>query len=997
MNSRPVVARACAALSALAVVVGPAVVAAAPAHAAPSDIVITELMYHAPDGDATFANLEFIELTNTGPDPVDLSGWSFTAGITLATGDLKLPSGTVVPPGGFLVGSSDTALFSARYGRSADFSYAGTSLSNGGEQVRLVDAAAGVVDDVVYDDAAPWPVAPDGFGPSLELSSLGDDNALATSWHASTVDFGTPGAANSIAPLALSGVVAVPTSPAPNQSFTIQATAPVGSTLSLTSKVMYGADTTVPMLDDAASPGGAGDGVYAATLPGAGAGQLVRYKVAATKGASSATHPPSGDSRPYDGLVVQDPDLGAAQFPVLQWFMEEQVYQDMIANHRCDGVDANATFAWNGKVLDGGLMHIKGHSSCQDAKAKWDVELPSGYTFDFGAPFTYPVKAFDLQNESIPRPRLGWEMIAQSGEEAPTYQTMRIERNGSFFGVFGVLENYDGTFRTVHGWKDAAFYKVEAGGLRTYPTATQLAASGDLDKKNPDDGNYSDAWELTQWLTKPDSPTKRAWLHAHLDLPQLANYTAVTVAMRHWDSGSKNYYVVKNPTTGRWQVLSWDLDGIFNAGQDIKGDFVFPSTSTNSLWTSLAQMPDFLAMHYRRTRTLADQFLPGTTLIDRFDALTVAYANDIALDRATWGSLSLSGARTKMLAGIEERRTQIANHTGGAEIPTSQVAGRTLTITEVNYHPAPGGAEYLEVHNPSSTAVDISGWSVPALGLTARSGTVVPAQSYLTWTRDDAAFVATYGGSQLMAEQYPGALDDAGEEVSLFDGARLVDTVSYSPSAPWPAGADGGGHSIELTDVTADNADPASWVASSGSGSPGSAPGGQPPLATTFVPFGASWSYLSTSSDQGTAWRAPGFDDSAWPSGAAPLGFRSVQTTTIPDQKGRVTYYFRRSVVVPSGAALQTVSLDLKRDDGAVVYVNGVEVARSNMPTGTIGYKTKAVSGVNLSRATTPVTFSLPASALTVGTTNVIAVEVHQYSAGSTADLLFDAELTATR
>jgi len=32
-----------------------------------------------------------------------------------------------------------------------------------------------------------------------------------------------------------------------------------------------------------------------------------------------------------------------------------------------------------------------------------------------------------------------------------------------------------------------------------------------------------------------------------------------------------------------------------------------------------------------------------------------------------------------------------------------------------------------------------------------------------------------------------------------------------------------------------------------------------------------------------------------------------------------------------------------------------------------------------------------------VGTTIVIAVEVHQYSAGSTADLLFDAELTATR
>ena len=54
----------------------------------------------------------------------------------------------------------------------------------------------------------------------------------------------------------------------------------------------------------------------------------------------------------------------------LQWFMEDSVYQDMIANHRCDDVDANATFAWNGKVLDGGLMHIKGHSTCFAPKAK---------------------------------------------------------------------------------------------------------------------------------------------------------------------------------------------------------------------------------------------------------------------------------------------------------------------------------------------------------------------------------------------------------------------------------------------------------------------------------------------------------------------------------------------------------------------------------------------------------------------------------------------------
>ena len=63
----------------------------------------------------------------------------------------------------------------------------------------------------------------------------------------------------------------------------LRATAPIGATLQLTYKVMYGADVTVPMLDDAASPGGAGDGVYAATIPGAGQGELIRYRVAASR------------------------------------------------------------------------------------------------------------------------------------------------------------------------------------------------------------------------------------------------------------------------------------------------------------------------------------------------------------------------------------------------------------------------------------------------------------------------------------------------------------------------------------------------------------------------------------------------------------------------------------------------------------------------------------------------------------------------------------------
>ncbi len=983
-----------------ALTVAPVALAPPMARADSSDVVISELMYHAPDGDPLYADVEFIELANTGATAVDLGGWRFTAGITLATSDQALPAGLTIPGDSMIVGTNDPTLFQAKYGFAADFSYAGTSLSNGGEQVTLVDASAVTIDDVTYDDAAPWPIAPDGGGPSLELSDLTADNAIAANWHASSVDFGTPRQPNTPAPLDLSGVTATPANPAPGQQVVISATAPVGSTLSLTYKVMYGSDVVVPMLDDAASPGGADDGGYAATVPGAGAGQMVRYKVAATKGTSSAAYPPVGDSRPYVGYVVEDAALATAQYPVLQWFMPDATYQDLLANHRCDDVTADATFYWNGVLLDGGAMKIKGHSTCVDDKVKWNVELPSGYTFDLGSSYPYPLKEFNLESNAIPIPQLGWEMITQSGQVAAGEQTMRVQRNGSFFGVFGVLQPYDSLFRKSNGYDDAAFYKVQAKGLRTYPTAADLAASGDIDKKNPDDGDFTDIWQLTQELALPDSPAKDAWLREHLDLPQIANYTAVNVVMRHWDSGSKNYYVVANPDTGRWQVLSWDLDGILNGGRDSKGDFVFPTTSASPLWASLFDLADFRAMHYRRVRTLADQVLTGNGIVDRFDQLTAAYANDLALDKAAWGGLSLTNARNRIVGAVQERRDQIAAHTSASEIPASQSPTASVVINELQYNPAPGGAEYLELYNPSATAVDMSGWTVAAVGdYAAQPGSVVPAHGYLVWTQDDAALLAAYGGDFIMGGQYGGGLSSSGEEVTLLDGARVVDTVTYAPTDPWPTQPNGGGPSLELIDPASDNSLAASWAASTGSGASGtpgalnsvSTPAG--PVTTTVLEYGSTWRYLSTSADQGTAWRASGFDDSSWPTGASALGFRASEDTTIPSATGRKTYYFRTTFTVAGGSPLTAVRFDLRCDDGAVVYVNGVEVARWNMPSGAVNYKTLASSNV---KTISEVTIALPPSAPVIGV-NSIAVEVHQYRAGSTADLYFGAHLSVTR
>lgn len=104
-----------------------------------------------------------------------------------------------------------------------------------------------------------------------------------------------------------------------------------------------------------------------------------------------------------------------------------------------------------------------------------------------------------------------------------------------------------------------------------------------------------------------------------------------------------------------------------------------------------------------------------------------------------------------------------------------------------------------------------------------------------------------------------------------------------------------------------------------------------------------------------------------------------------------ITTYFRKAFGVTNPAAFTTLRLNLLRDDGAVVYVNGVEVTRSNMPTSAITNATLASATVNGAAASAYDAITVPASALVAGT-NAVAVEVHQ-SAANSSDLSFDLEV----
>src|SRR4030095_264087 len=157
----------------------------------------------------------------------------------------------------------------------------------------------------------------------------------------------------------------------------------------------------------------------------------------------------------------------------------------------------------------------------------------------------------------------------------------------------------------------------------------------------------------------------------------------------------------------------------------------------------------------------------------------------------------------------------------------------------------------------------------------------------------------------------------------------------------------------------------------------------------------ATWRYLDTGVDQGTAWKNSGFNDASWKSGTGEFGYGGGDETTVisygPDPNAKYTaYYFRHTFNVANPNAFSSLTMVLNYDDGAVVYVNGAEVYRINMPAGNPTYATLATAATDY----TPETVGIPASALVAGA-NTIAVEVHQGNSTST-DVGFSLQLSGT-
>ncbi len=163
---------------------------------------------------------------------------------------------------------------------------------------------------------------------------------------------------------------------------------------------------------------------------------------------------------------------------------------------------------------------------------------------------------------------------------------------------------------------------------------------------------------------------------------------------------------------------------------------------------------------------------------------------------------------------------------------------------------------------------------------------------------------------------------------------------------------------------------------------------------------GAAWSWKYSADALAVDWNTVAFDDSAWSTGSGVLarGVSGAATNIDPTNLATkpLSAQFRHEFDVEDASSVVDGTLTVIADDGVVVYLNGVELGRSNLGTGTITMNSYATAAPRYATASANrVTFAVPASLLVDGA-NVLSASVHANYRG-TADLSFDAALSMLR
>ena len=329
---------------------------------------------------------------------------------------------------------------------------------------------------------------------------------------------------------------------------------------------------------------------------------------------------------------------------------------------------------------------------------------------------------------------------------------------------------------------------------------------------------------------------------------------------------------------------------------------------------------------------------------------------------------------------------------GAANVAAATGDPQTLKLNEwLASGVPPFSADFIELYNPDTLPTPIGGMSItdkangwpnqnifPALSFIAGSG-------YLKLTAD--------GDTNAGANHLNFQLNHDRGEIALYDSnLKQVDFVFYGPQSSGISeglSPDGSSNYVFFNQPNPGLSNPANVTQN---------------ITLNLSKITDVWKYNQTDQFLNQSWIAPGFNDSTanWQSGPGVIYHEDatlpwtksteLSDATHPYTSARRTYYFRRTFTLADPASVTALRLNTLIDDGAVFYINGQEVKRVGMATGTVDYNTFA--NRNVPDAVVEGEFLLPTNVLVAGV-NTIAVEVHQ-TGTSSSDITFGMTLDAT-
>ena len=296
----------------------------------------------------------------------------------------------------------------------------------------------------------------------------------------------------------------------------------------------------------------------------------------------------------------------------------------------------------------------------------------------------------------------------------------------------------------------------------------------------------------------------------------------------------------------------------------------------------------------------------------------------------------------------------------------NDVAESTLVLNEI---PGAGNPVQIELWNRNNSTVDLSGFSIQ-IGASNRVG--LPAIQ-----------LGSQESISLTSNELGNLPLEVGTGVFLFasDGNTLYDAIDIQETdrARFPDGGDdwlyparhsfGSSNTVELHDEIVINE-----IMFHHSDVPRT-----PAVIESIRLLGTDsvWSYSDANTYPGDTWTNPDFDDGGWKTGSGLFADDSanVQNVDVQLEAGASAYYFRTRFPFAGHPSAVAIELQLAVDDGAVVYLNGLEAGRFNMPEGEVNHDTLALVGITDSLKFS--SFSINSENLVQGH-NTLAVEVHQ-------------------